>query len=87
MGPQAAVNAVYYNKIQETAAGPEREAFVAKLRDEYREDIDVMKLAAEMVVDAVVPGERLREEICIRLERCATKRTSRPPKKHLVAPV
>jgi acetyl-CoA carboxylase carboxyltransferase component len=87
MGPQAAVNAVYYNKIQETAAGPEREAFVAKLRDEYREDIDVMKLAAEMIVDVVVPGDRLRAEICVRLERCATKRTARPPKKHLVAPV
>ena len=36
MGPQAAVNAVYYNRIQEIPEGPEREAFVAKLRDEYR---------------------------------------------------
>ena len=29
MGPQAAVNAVYYNKIQEVPAGPERVAYVA----------------------------------------------------------
>ena len=29
MGPQAAVNAVYYNKIQEVPEGPEREAYVA----------------------------------------------------------
>ena len=49
MGPQAAVNAVYYNKIQEIPAGPERDAYVAKLRDEYRADIDLMKLASELV--------------------------------------
>ena len=41
MGPQAAVNAVYYNKIQEVPGGPERDAYVAKLRDEYRADIDI----------------------------------------------
>jgi len=87
MGPQAAVNAVYYNKIQEIPAGPERDAYVAKLRDEYRADIDVMKLASEMVIDAVVPGERLRDELRTRLERYAEKREPRPPKKHIVPPV
>src|SRR5262249_48692117 len=40
MGPQAAVYAVYYNKIQDTPEGPERDAFVARLRDEYRQDVD-----------------------------------------------
>ena len=87
MGPQAAVNAVYYNKIQEIAAGPERDAHVAKLRDAYREDIDLMKLASELVVDAVVPGDRLRAEISARLGRLTDKREARPAKKHLVAPV
>ena len=86
MGPQAAVNAVYYNKIQEIPAGPERDAHVAKLREEYREDIDLVKLASEMVVDAVVPGDRLRAEISARLGRSEGKREERPPKKHLVAP-
>jgi acetyl-CoA carboxylase carboxyltransferase component len=87
MGPQAAVNAVYYNKIQEIPAGPERDAFVVKLRDEYREDIDVMKLAGEMVIDAVVPGERLRQELAARLATFADKRETRTAKKHLVPPV
>jgi acetyl-CoA carboxylase carboxyltransferase component len=87
MGPQAAVNAVYYNKIQEIPAGPERDAYVARLRDEYREDIDIMKLAAEMVVDAVVPGERLRDELAARFARYADKREPRAAKKHLVSPV
>jgi acetyl-CoA carboxylase carboxyltransferase component len=87
MGPQAAVNAVYFNKIQEVAEGPEREAFVAKLRDEYRADVDILKLASEMVVDAVVPGERLRAEIAARFERYDQKREARPVKKHMVSPV
>jgi acetyl-CoA carboxylase carboxyltransferase component len=87
MGPQAAVNAVYYNKIQEVPAGPEREAHVAKLREEYRADIDILKLASEMVVDAVVPGDRLRAELVNRLERFERKREPRPAKKHLVSPV
>ncbi len=86
MGPQAAVNAVYYNKIQETPAA-ERDAYVARLRDEYRADIDIMKLASEMVVDAVVPGDRLRAEISTRLARLAGKHEPRPAKKHLVSPV
>jgi acetyl-CoA carboxylase carboxyltransferase component len=87
MGAQAAVNAVYYNKIQEVSAGPEREAFVGKLRDEYRADIDIMKLADELVVDAVVPGDRLRSELSVRLARAEGKRPLRAAKKHLVAPV
>ena len=87
MGPQAAVNAVYYNKIQEVPAGAERDAFVAKLRDEYRADIDILKLAGELVVDAVVPGDLLRAELSARLVRYAGKREARPKKKHLVPPV
>jgi len=86
MGPQAAINAVYYNRIQEIPEGPEREAFVARLRDEYRENIDVQRLASEMVIDAVVPGDRLREEIRVRFERYDVERP-RPPKKHIVPPV
>jgi acetyl-CoA carboxylase carboxyltransferase component len=87
MGPQAAVNAVYYNKIQEVPAGPERDAYVAKLRDEYRADIDIMKLAAELVIDAVVPGDRLRTELATRFRRYEAKQEARPLKKHMVLPV
>jgi methylmalonyl-CoA decarboxylase subunit alpha len=87
MGPQAAVNAVYYNRIQEVAAGPERDAFVAKLRDEYREDVDLIKLASEMVIDGIVPGEQLRQELSKRFTSFATKKATRPNRKHLVPPV
>ena len=87
MGPQAAINAVFYNKIQEVPAGPERDAFVAKLRTEYREDIDIMKLASELAVDAVIPGERLRDEIVRRFDHAASRSEPKPAKKHLVPPV
>ncbi len=87
MGPSAAVNAVYYNKIQEVPEGPERDAFVQKLRDEYREDVDLQKLASELVVDALVPFEDLRAEVVRRFALAAGKRERRPAKKHLVPPV
>ncbi|MCC7538408.1 MAG: acyl-CoA carboxylase subunit beta [Deltaproteobacteria bacterium] len=87
MGPSAAVNAVYYNKIQEVAAGPERDAYVAKLRDEYREDIDLLKLASELVIDAVIPFDGLRGEVTRRLAACGHKRDASPPKRRLVPPM
>ncbi len=87
MGPSAAVNAVYYNKIQEVPEGPEREAMVQKLRDEYRADIDIEKLASELVVDAIVPAAELRAEVARRFAQYADKREPRPDKKHLVPPV
>src|SRR5207302_1760758 len=51
MGPEPAVNAVYFNKIQAIADAAEREAFVVEKRREYEEDIDlagaVLAAAAE----------------------------------------
>ncbi|MEZ4298053.1 MAG: acyl-CoA carboxylase subunit beta [Polyangiaceae bacterium] len=87
MGPSAAVNAVFYNKIQAVAEGPERDALVQKLRDEYRSDIDLVKLASELVVDAVIPTEALRSEITRRFARNEGKEEVRPPKRHLVPPM
>jgi acetyl-CoA carboxylase carboxyltransferase component len=87
MGPQAAVNAVYYNRIQEAPEGPEREALVANLRDEYRRDVDIVKLASELVVDAIIPFDDLRSEVVRRFARAEHKQEVRRPKKHLVPPV
>ncbi|MFO7178819.1 MAG: acyl-CoA carboxylase subunit beta [Pseudomonadota bacterium] len=87
MGAQAAVNAVFYNRIQETPEGPERDKLVAELREEYRRDIDLEKLAAELVVDAVVPFDGLRLEIARRFALAESKSEARPPKKHLIPPM
>ncbi len=87
MGAPAAVNAVYYNKIQEVPAGPERDAFVEKLRNEYREDVNLTKLASELVVDQIVPFQDLRGELTRRFALYADKSEARPPKKHIVPPM
>jgi acetyl-CoA carboxylase carboxyltransferase component len=87
MGPNAAVNAVYFNKIQATPEGPERDGLVERLRAEYRKDIDLERVASELIVDAVVQPHRLREEIARRFELAADKVEARPARKHLVPPV
>src|SRR4029078_561699 len=45
MGPEAAVNAVYSNKINEIGDPKERLAFVQEKHQEYKEHIDIYKLA------------------------------------------
>jgi acetyl-CoA carboxylase carboxyltransferase component len=87
MGAEAAVNAVYFNKIQAIENEDERKAYVEKLRAEYREDVDLQKLASSLVIDAVVPGNALRQELIRRLQYMQTKSDERLPKKHCVYPV
>ena len=45
------------------------------------------KLASELVVDAVIPFERLRAEVARRFECYAAKHEPRPAKKHIVPPM
>ena len=73
MGAEAAVNAVFANKI---AARPEAErpAYIEELRVQYRADIDVLKLASEQHIDAIVPGDELRLELERRFAVLESKR-------------
>jgi acetyl-CoA carboxylase carboxyltransferase component len=73
MGPEAAINAVFFNQIQEIEDPAERERFVTAKREEYAEDIDILHLASELVVDAVIDPDRLREELIRRYALAATK--------------
>ncbi len=87
MGPEAAVNAVYFNKIQERPL-PEREAYVAGLQEEYRKDIDVEKLASLLIIDDIVEPANLRMELARRFATYA--RRQRPGaqwRHHAVFPV
>jgi acetyl-CoA carboxylase carboxyltransferase component len=86
MGAEAAVNAVFANKI---AAVPEAEraAHVEKLRQGYREDIDIVKLASNLHVDAIVPGDELREELVRRLGVLETKVDEGYRRRRAVLPV
>jgi acetyl-CoA carboxylase carboxyltransferase component len=87
MGAEAAVNAVYFNKIEAIADDAEREAFVAQKRAEYDEDIDVVRLASELVVDAIVPAPELRTELIRRLAAARGKDRSFSRRRHGVRPV
>ena len=69
MGAEAAVNAVYANKIAAIADEAERAEFVRARREAYEQDIDVLRLASELVVDAIVEPEDLRAELVARLAR------------------
>jgi acetyl-CoA carboxylase carboxyltransferase component len=86
MGPQAAVNAVYARKIQ-ALPEEERPAYVQKLRDEYEEDIDIYRLASELIVDQILTKEELRQELIERLDISRSKKVDWPDKKHGVRPV
>ncbi len=87
MGPQAAINAVYYNQLQAIADGAERAAETERLREEYAADIDILHLASELVVDAVIPPERLREELVRRFALAAERRREWPARHNPITPV
>ena len=87
MGPEAAVNAVFANKIAEIEDPAERERFVAERRAEYETDVDLLHLASELVIDAVVAPEDLRDELVARLELARTKDRSFSDRRHGVPPV
>jgi acetyl-CoA carboxylase carboxyltransferase component len=87
MGPDPAVNAVFYNRIHAIEDETERAEFIAKRKHEYEEDVDLVHLAAELVVDAIVQPEDLRTELMQRLELAATRVRNDTVKRHGVPPV
>jgi acetyl-CoA carboxylase carboxyltransferase component len=87
MGPQAAVNAVFYNQLQAIEDPEARAARTEELRREYAEDIDILHLASELVVDAVVQPEDLRAEVARRFALAEGKARDWPDKRNPVTPV
>jgi methylmalonyl-CoA decarboxylase subunit alpha len=73
MGPEAAVNAVFFNQIQAITDEAEREEFIRAKREEYAADIDILRLASELVVDAVVEPADLRSELIRRFAFAESK--------------
>ena len=85
MGPEAAVNAVFAKKLEgltEDEAARRR----AELEDEYSQDVDIYKLAAELIVDDIVEPENLRDQLIKRFELYATRFRVRSERKHGVYP-
>ncbi len=86
MGPEAAVNAVFARKIAELPED-ERAAFVAEKRAEYAADVDIVKLASELVIDAIVAGADLRADLIRRFGFYREGYALPTGRKHGVTPV
>jgi len=86
MGPEAAVNAVYAAKIAGIDDAEERAAFVADKRAEYEADVDLLRLAADLVLDAVIEPGELRDELIKRYRVLVGKSRQVAPKRHGVPP-
>jgi acetyl-CoA carboxylase carboxyltransferase component len=87
MGPQAAINAVFYNQLQGIEDEEERRKRTEELRAEYKEEIDILHLASELVVDAVVQPADLRDELVRRFALYSTRKRDWPDKRNPVTPV
>jgi acetyl-CoA carboxylase carboxyltransferase component len=87
MGPEAAINAVYFNKIAAIDDPDERATFVAERRAEYEADVDLLRLAADLVIDAVIQPEALRDELVKRLQLAGGKDRTFSERHHGVPPV
>jgi acetyl-CoA carboxylase carboxyltransferase component len=87
MGAEAAVNAVYAGKLAELADPAERAAETERLRAEYDRDIDILRLAGDLVVDDIVEPEDLRGELIRRFAAARGKDRRPPRRRHGIAPV
>jgi methylmalonyl-CoA decarboxylase subunit alpha len=87
MGPEAAVNAVFFNQIQQIDDPEERERLIQEKRREYAEDIDILRLASELVVDAVIEPDSLRQELIRRFALAQTKQRHFAERRNPVTPV
>ena len=90
MGPEAAVNAVYANKIADIESSEgvaARAEFVADRRREYEEDVDLERLAADLVLDQIIEADALRAELLARLSYAAHRERHFATKRHGIPPV
>jgi methylmalonyl-CoA decarboxylase subunit alpha len=87
MGPAAAINGVYYNQIHEIQDEATRQRFIAEKTAEYAEGIDVFKIANENAVEAVVPANRLREDLTARLDLYSRRKKTPVERRQAVTPV
>lgn len=87
MGPEAAVNAVYANKINEIEDLEEKRQFILEREKEYKEHINIYRLASELIVDDIVSPNELRDVLIQRFSLYETKEVHFSTRKHPVYPV
>ncbi len=65
----------------------EREAFISDKRAEYETDVDLLRLASDLVIDAVIEPAELRDELITRLAYASNKDRTFSDRRHGVPPV
>ncbi|MEK7291973.1 MAG: carboxyl transferase domain-containing protein, partial [Actinomycetota bacterium] len=86
MGPEAAINAVYANRIAEISDSVQRSKFIEDKRREYEKDVELSHLASELIVDAVVAFGELRRELISRFAQADPVDREGVSKRHGVYP-
>ena len=87
VGPEAAVNAMYFHQIAELPAS-ERAAFIKEKRGVYAQDINVYSAAADsFAAEAVVHPNSLRDELARRFEIYSLKKSPTIERRNAVHPV
>ncbi|MGI9029187.1 MAG: acyl-CoA carboxylase subunit beta [Ilumatobacteraceae bacterium] len=87
MGPEAAINAVCANKVAAIADPTERQEFVAEQRAIYETDVDLLRLASELVIDAIVEPQHLRADLIRRLAMARGKERAFADRRNGIPPV
>lgn len=87
MGPEAAINAVYAGKIAQIDDQTERQAFVEAKKADYLQDVDLERLAADLVIDAVIEADALRDELLLRSRYAAARERSVSTRRRGIPPV
>jgi acetyl-CoA carboxylase carboxyltransferase component len=87
MSAEASVNAVYANKIAAIADEDERARYVAARTAEQRADLNLLRMASDLVVDAVVDPGSLRAELAARMVDADRWTRSSGRRHHLISPV
>lgn len=86
MGPEAAVNAVFANRIASIDNPDERDQFIKEQREIYEKDVELSRLASELIIDAVVSFEHLRAEVILRFAQADPVDRQSLEKRHGVYP-
>ncbi|CAM3589358.1 acyl-CoA carboxylase subunit beta [Smaragdicoccus niigatensis] len=87
LGPEGAINGIYYNKVMAIEDLDVRAKYIDDLRAEYDKKIDVFQIANENAVEAVVPVEDLRHELIARFALYRGRRKHVSPRRNGVYPV
>jgi acetyl-CoA carboxylase carboxyltransferase component len=86
MSAEAAVRAVFARKIDGIDDPDDRARYLEDRNREYSRDLDLLRLASDLYVDAVVPGELVRQELIRRLDAASGWRRGPLSRHHNVSP-